>query len=235
MHKKLPSEDHIHDKTNNDNNLEENVCGSAVVLSLVSSKRYSHSDDTECVLLPTERRGYWKTHNYNVRTNQVKIDGSIFDTKVEMLLDTGANISIISSNLARELKLEVIPFAEPQTFSGLDNISLLAEGCAWIKLIFGDTLKYKMKVWVGSYGATTPVILGTDFMIRSGMVLNLPDHCCELPDNYTIPIKPLIQPDAPMVHNTQNAQHKPSLRDDFHTDKLYDRIKIKKVRHRCVN
>ena len=51
----------------------------------------------ECILLEGERRGYWQEHELEMRYEQVFVDRAICDKRMTMMLDTGANISLMNS------------------------------------------------------------------------------------------------------------------------------------------
>jgi hypothetical protein len=58
-------------------------------------------------LLPGEKRGWWSQHQYDRRTRmRALVMGAVQNHRTKILLDTGANVSMISISLARRLKLE---------------------------------------------------------------------------------------------------------------------------------
>ena len=57
----------------------------------------------ELVLAPGESRGYWKYHTPGKWFKQAKVVGKINNEKATMLLDSGAEISIVDTAFARKV------------------------------------------------------------------------------------------------------------------------------------
>ena len=153
---------------------------------------YTHTGQRCYELLPNQRRGWWRsnevTHHHH---DQVYVNGMINDKPEKVMLDTGANISIIQNSLAQSLNLNVIPFDAPNTFVGVSNSVMSAYGTTKIKITLADNIVYIMDVWVGNFKAPSRVILGTDFMVRAGIRIDLLHGEYILPNE--VPIKVLDQ------------------------------------------
>ena len=56
-------------------------------------------------LLPGERRGWWSLNNFDRRTRvRTVAAGAVEDVKTKILMDTGANVSMMTASFARKLK-----------------------------------------------------------------------------------------------------------------------------------
>ena len=85
-----------------------NTCDSSKILRSVSNIRrhdeYARSPtQMELVLAPGESRGYWKYHTPNKWFKQAKVVGKINNEKATLLLDSGAEISILDTTFARKV------------------------------------------------------------------------------------------------------------------------------------
>ncbi|OWY96987.1 Eukaryotic/viral aspartic protease, partial [Phytophthora megakarya] len=78
-------------------------------------------------LLPGERLGWWSSQRYDKRKRmRAVVMGAIDDTRTRILLDTGANVSVISAAYAKRLR-------ETRRRT-LVKITLGWEGCEWREL-----------------------------------------------------------------------------------------------------
>ncbi|CAI5707733.1 unnamed protein product [Peronospora farinosa] len=120
----------------------------------------------ELDLLPGESRGYWKYHDPTKWFRQAKASGKVNNDHANLLLDTGAEISILD-----------IAFAPVYT----------TEGRTRIKVILNGNLVYIFKVWVDPM-VGQDAILGMDFMVPAGIRLELADGTLCLPDEVRISV-----------------------------------------------
>ncbi|POM62868.1 Eukaryotic/viral aspartic protease [Phytophthora palmivora] len=61
-------------------------------------------------LLPGERLGWWSSQRYDKRKRmRALVKGAVNDVRTRILLDTGANVSVISANYAKRLRLREVP------------------------------------------------------------------------------------------------------------------------------
>jgi hypothetical protein len=105
-----------------------------------------------------------------------------------ILMDSGANISIINTKLARK----VVKAAEFQTdrllkIQGLSQ-SVGASMRAEVKITLGWKVAYLFEVWIGEKTGGYDAILGTDFMMCAGIVLDMCRGRMRLPDEVVIPL-----------------------------------------------
>ena len=86
----------------------KNTCDFSNCLRSISSVRrhgeYTRSPTKmELVLAPGESRGYWKYHTPGKWFKQAKVAGKINNDKATLLLDSGAEISIVDTAFARKV------------------------------------------------------------------------------------------------------------------------------------
>ncbi|GMF38840.1 unnamed protein product [Phytophthora lilii] len=64
----------------------------------------------EVRLLPNDRMGWWSAQKFDRRVRmRTLVSGAINDSRTRILLDTGANVSVISERYAKILRLRDIP------------------------------------------------------------------------------------------------------------------------------
>ncbi|GFT63337.1 retrovirus-related Pol polyprotein from transposon 412 [Trichonephila clavipes] len=101
--------------------------------------------------------------------NGIFIMGHVNELPCNMIIDTGANVSIIRNDLAQKLKEKLIwtpPRVVLQTVTG-ENIDI--HGKLKVKIKFGDTT-YQHAVYVADIA--DPFILGLDFLKEHGLTLD---------------------------------------------------------------
>ena len=123
-------------------------------LQIHKDKVFSVTTGRQYDLLPNQRRGWWRsnevTHHHH---DQVYVDGMINDKEERIMLDTGANISIIQKSLAHSLNLKIIPFTTPSNFVGVSNSVMSAYGTADVKITLAGNIVYNTNIWVGEFQA----------------------------------------------------------------------------------
>ncbi|ETO68246.1 hypothetical protein F444_14899 [Phytophthora nicotianae P1976] len=93
----------------NGKNLVENTCDrhekhTSVVASLRRPDEFARVDTVMALeLLPGEMRGYWKYHAPSKWFKQAKTGGKINNEKADLLLDSGAEVSILDAAFARKV------------------------------------------------------------------------------------------------------------------------------------
>ncbi|GFY19661.1 retrovirus-related Pol polyprotein from transposon 297 [Trichonephila clavipes] len=101
--------------------------------------------------------------------NGIFIMGHVYELPCNMIIDTGANVSIIRNDLAQKLKEKLIwtpPRVVLQTVTG-EKIDI--HGKLKVKIKFGDTT-YQHAVYVADIA--DPFILGLDFLKEHGFTLD---------------------------------------------------------------
>ncbi|GFV05951.1 retrovirus-related Pol polyprotein from transposon 412 [Trichonephila clavipes] len=101
--------------------------------------------------------------------NGIFIMGHVNELPCNMIIDTGANVSIIRNDLAQKLKEKLIwtpPRVVLQTVTG-EKIDI--HGKLKVKIQFGDTT-YQHAVYVANIA--DPFILGLDFLKEHGFTLD---------------------------------------------------------------
>ncbi|ETI39608.1 hypothetical protein F443_14810 [Phytophthora nicotianae P1569] len=135
-------------------------------------------------LLPGEMRGYWKYHAPSKWFKQAKTGGEINNEKADLLLDSGAEVSILDAAFARKVGCYVEE-SRQQECVGIGEGVYVTKGRTKIKVTLAGSLVYFFDVWVGEMTGQD-AILGMDFMVPAGIRLDLADGTLCLPDEIRI-------------------------------------------------
>ncbi|GMF47056.1 unnamed protein product [Phytophthora fragariaefolia] len=135
-------------------------------------------------LLPGESRGYWKHHAPVKWFRQVKAAGKTNNEKAVLLLDTGAEVSIVDTSFARKVGC-YIDTNQSQECVGIGENVYTTEARTRIKITLAGSLVYHFDIWAGDL-AGQEAILGMDFMVPAGIRLDLADGSICLPDEVKI-------------------------------------------------
>ncbi|OWY94328.1 LOW QUALITY PROTEIN: hypothetical protein PHMEG_00035972 [Phytophthora megakarya] len=133
-------------------------------------------------LLPGESRGHWKHHSPGKWFRQAKITGKIHNEKAILLLDTGAEVSIVA--FARKVGC-YIDSSQIQECVGIGDNVYQTEGRTRIKVTLAGSLVYFFDIWVGDLTGQQ-AILGMDFMVPAGIRLDLAHGSISLPHEVRI-------------------------------------------------
>ncbi|POM69690.1 Hypothetical protein PHPALM_14017 [Phytophthora palmivora] len=98
------------------------------------------------------------------------VHGAVNDFRTQILLDTGATVSMISLDLARRLKLKLNSQKRIKV-SGLGGVPTYITASTQIKVTLGRRVVYILDVWVTNIGEGVDVLLGMDFMYSAGVRL----------------------------------------------------------------
>ena len=140
------------------------------------------------LLNPGERRGWWSKHRYDKRTRmRAVVSGAVEDMDTRILLDTGANVSVLSTRLARRLGL--LKYARKDqalNIQGISDKKVSVEGQVEVKITLGLNTVYVYTVWISDHKDTSGLILGVDFLMSAGIRLDLYAGKARLPDEVCI-------------------------------------------------
>ncbi|ETM55650.1 hypothetical protein L914_01161 [Phytophthora nicotianae] len=122
-------------------------------------------------------RGYWKYRARSKWFKQAKTGREINNEKADLLLDSGAEVSIVDAAFAPKLKTRV--------YVGIGEGVYVTKERTKIKVTLAGSLGYFFDVWVGEMTGQN-AILGMDFMVPVGIYLDLVDGTMRLPDEIRI-------------------------------------------------
>ncbi|ETP45315.1 hypothetical protein F442_08262 [Phytophthora nicotianae P10297] len=112
-------------------------------------------------LLPGEMRGYY--HAPSKWFKQAKTGGKINNEKADLLLDSGAEMSILDAAFARKVGCYVDE-SQQQECVGIGEGVYVTKGRTKIKVTLAGSLVCFFDVWVGEMTGQD-VILGMDYMV----------------------------------------------------------------------
>ncbi|GMF51244.1 unnamed protein product [Phytophthora fragariaefolia] len=116
------------------------------------------------------------------------VQGAVNDARTRILLDAGANVSMISKRFAKQLRLrEVRDHGRCIEIQGFTKGTMATTKRALVKVNLGWNQVYEYELMVMDHGAGVDVVLGTDFMIPGGVRLDLFDATARFPDEVKIP------------------------------------------------
>ncbi|OWZ20727.1 hypothetical protein PHMEG_0004822 [Phytophthora megakarya] len=133
----------------------------------------------ELRLLPGERLGWWSTQKFGRRVRmRTLVDGAVDDRRTRILLDTGANVSVMFEKFAMKLNVPGIPD---------HGRSMIMATCrASVKITLGRERVYVFDT-IMDHCAGVEVLLGTDFMITPGVRLDMFHANAKLPGEVETP------------------------------------------------
>ncbi|ETP03562.1 hypothetical protein F441_19492 [Phytophthora nicotianae CJ01A1] len=144
------------------------VCSFDVVSSAVRDEYKGHSKMMK--LNPGERQGWWSAKKFDRRIRmRALVQGASNEHRTRTLLDTGANVSVITDTFAKKLRLRDIPD---------HGRSIDIQGIS----------EDKVSTTRGALVAGVDVVLGTDFMVPAGIRLDLFHGAAQLPNEVRIPL-----------------------------------------------
>ncbi|KAE9002807.1 hypothetical protein PR002_g17529 [Phytophthora rubi] len=117
------------------------------------------------------------------------VKGVVNDARTRVLLDTGANVSVISEKFAKQLRLRGVQgHGRCMEIQGFTKGTMTTSRRALVKVALGWQHVYEFELWIMDHGAGVDVVLGTDFMIPAGVRLDMFYATARLPDEVSIPL-----------------------------------------------
>uniref|UniRef100_H3H486 Peptidase A2 domain-containing protein n=1 Tax=Phytophthora ramorum TaxID=164328 RepID=H3H486_PHYRM len=162
----------------------------ASILSMAKIDHPSRDLGQTIKLLSGERMGWWSSQRYDKRKRlRALVNGAVNDSRTRILLDTGANVSVISASYAKRLRLREVPdHGRSLEVRGINPGVMETRRRALVKVTLGWERVYEFEVWVMDHSAGVDVVLGTDFMIPAGVRLDLFHGTARLPDEVMVPL-----------------------------------------------
>ncbi|GMF56558.1 unnamed protein product [Phytophthora fragariaefolia] len=161
-----------------------------LVSSVTQTTWYDHQPGNVIKPLSGERLGWWSAQKFDKRVQmRALVQGAVNDARTRVLLDTGANISVILERFAKQLRLrEVRDHGRCMEIQGFTKGTMAITKRALGKVTLGWNQVYEYELWIMDHGAGVDVVLGTDFMIPAGVRLDLFHATARLPDEIEIPL-----------------------------------------------
>ncbi|OWY99506.1 hypothetical protein PHMEG_00029479 [Phytophthora megakarya] len=174
-----------------ESDLRGNTCNlhsyTAKIASLPQISEFSRSNTEVALDLKRgESRGCCKRHAPGKRFRQAKISGRINQERAILLLDTGAEVSILDTTFARKVGCN-FDTSQKQECVGIGDNVYTTEGRTKIKITLAGYLVYFFDIWIGDLSGQN-AILGMDFMVPAGVRMDLADGSMRLPDEVGIPL-----------------------------------------------
>ncbi|GMG16549.1 unnamed protein product [Phytophthora fragariaefolia] len=170
---------------------EWNSGGSEGLVSSVTQKTWQdYHPENVIKQLSGERLGWWSAQKFDKRVRmRALVQGAVNDARTRIVLDTGANVSVISERFAKQLRLrEVRDHGRCMEIQGFTKGTMATTKRSLAKVTLGWNQVYEYELWVMDHGAGVDVVLGTDFMIPAGVRLDLFHATARLPDELEIPL-----------------------------------------------
>ncbi|EGZ24517.1 hypothetical protein PHYSODRAFT_325627 [Phytophthora sojae] len=162
----------------------------ALITSLAQIRGPPRSLVRAVKLLPGERPGWWSSQRYDKRKRmRALVNGAVDDARTRILLDTGANVSVISASFAKRLRVrEVRGHGQSLEVRGINPGVIKTRRRALVKITLGWEQAYEFEMWIMDHSAGVDVVLGMDFMIPARIRLDLFHGTARLPDEVMVPL-----------------------------------------------
>ncbi|KAE9266425.1 hypothetical protein PF008_g31609 [Phytophthora fragariae] len=129
------------------------------------------------------------------------VKGAVDDTRIRILLDTGANVSVISASFAKKLRVrEVFDHGRSLEVRGINPGIMETQRRALVKVTLGRKHAYEFEVWIMDHSACVDVVLGMDFMVPAGIRLDLFHGTARLPDEDMVPLLKSKESEEPVSY-----------------------------------
>ncbi|KAE9185657.1 hypothetical protein PF004_g23296 [Phytophthora fragariae] len=116
------------------------------------------------------------------------VKGAVDDIRIRILLDTGANVSVISASFAKKLRVrEVFDHGRSLEVRGINPGIMETQRRPLVKVTLGWKHAYEFEVCIMDHSAGVDVVLDMDFMVPAGIRLDLFHGTARLPDEDMVP------------------------------------------------
>ncbi|GMF36978.1 unnamed protein product [Phytophthora fragariaefolia] len=161
-----------------------------LVPSVTQTAWHDYQPENVIKLLSGERHGWWSDQKFDKRVRmRALVQGAVNDARTRILLDTGANVSVISERFTKQLRLrEVRDHGRCMEIQGFTKGTMATTKRALAKVTLGWNQVYEYELWVMDHGVGVDVVPGTDFMIPAGVRLDVFLATARLPDDVEIPL-----------------------------------------------
>jgi hypothetical protein len=139
----------------------------------------------EMRLEPGERYGWWEDHDADGNRNVAAVHGAVNNHRTDILLNSGASVSMVSLDLARRLKLK-LKSGKQLRVSGLGGIPTVITASAEVKIPSVRGWFTFLELWVANIGEGVDALLGMNFMYSAGVRLCAREGLVQLPDEETV-------------------------------------------------
>ncbi|KAE8971567.1 hypothetical protein PR002_g26782 [Phytophthora rubi] len=146
--------------------------------------------------------GWWSSQRYDKRKRtRALVKGAVDDTRIRILLDTGANVSVVSASFAKKLRVrEVFDHGRSLEVRGINPGIMETQRRAFVKVTLGWNHAYEFEVWIMDHSAGVDVVLGMDFMVPAGIRLDLFHGTARLPDEDMVPLLKSMESEEPVSY-----------------------------------
>ncbi|OWY90578.1 Eukaryotic/viral aspartic protease, partial [Phytophthora megakarya] len=154
------------------------------VSAIRSTDEYARETPLSAIdLQPGDRRGFWKHYAPDKWYKQAKIHGKNNRMAV-LLLDTGAEVSILDTTFAREVGCQ-IDTSVTQECVGIRDETFFTVEKPRVKVTLAGNMVYYMDLWVGDLVGQN-AIFGMNFMVPAGVRIDTADRTACLLDEIRI-------------------------------------------------
>ncbi|GMF28152.1 unnamed protein product [Phytophthora fragariaefolia] len=143
-------------ESNERRNNEWNGGSSEGLVSSVTQKTWhDHQPENVIKLLSGERLGWWSAQKFDKRVRmRALVQGAVNDARTRILLDTGANVSVISERFAKQLRMrEVRDHGRCMDVQGFTKGTMATTKWALAKVTLGWNQVYEYELWAMNHGA----------------------------------------------------------------------------------
>ncbi|POM75789.1 LOW QUALITY PROTEIN: Hypothetical protein PHPALM_7058 [Phytophthora palmivora] len=197
------------DSNGNERESEESDEDDSAMVSAAATRRYDSVTPRPRLgkLLRGERLGWWSSQKIDRRVRmRALVMCVVNDRRVKILLDTGANVSAVSSTLARKLRLKQYANRDQQIdIQGIGKDKVSTTHKALVKVTLGWEVVYEFEVWIMPHHAGVDLILGTNFMIPVEIRLDLYNSAAKLPDEVVVPLLRSLKDTDGQTYGLQTA------------------------------